>query len=160
MSWERTIDLIEKRRMLIMAMISSLLLFSACSNKNIVTTTPSETDTSEESEKSLGEAYGFTSFDLAIDTKDMKNALIATYDEKRDKTEAVYENKIEDLYLHGNKAMDKLDTIFNEMSLEPDMDAEDLIKKASEAFEIIDYKSLKLTIKFKGHDTKELMMTK
>ena len=41
---------------------------------------------------------------------------------------------MEDLYLHGNKAMEKLNTIFEKLSLEPDMDDEDIIKKASEAF--------------------------
>ena len=40
------------------------------------------------------------------------------------------------------------------------MDDEDMIKKASETFEISDYKSMKLKVKFKGHDKKELMMTK
>ncbi len=134
-------------------MISSIVLIVGCSNKNIVT----KSDTPKEP---LGETYGFTSFDLSINTQEMKEALIANYDEKSDKTEAVYENKIEDSYLHGNKAMEKLDTIFNELELEPDMDDEDMIKKASEAFGIIDYKTLKLKVKFKGHDKKELMMTK
>ena len=61
-------------------------------------------------------------------------------------------NKIEDSYLYGNKAMEKLDTIFNDLSLEADIDAEDMIKKVSEAFEImIHYKTLKLKVKFKGH---------
>jgi hypothetical protein len=145
------------RILLLIAMISSIVLIVGCSNKNIVTKSETETDTPKEP---LGETYGFTFFDLSINTKEMKDALIANYDEKSDKTEAVYENKIEDSYLHGNKAMEKLDTIFNELSLEPDMDDEDMIKKVSEAFDIIDYKTLKLKVKFKGHDKKELMMTK
>ena len=139
------------------AMISSIVLIVGCGNKNLVTKSETETDTPKEP---LGDTYGFTFFDLTIDTKEMKEALIVNYDEKRDKTEATYENKIEDSYLHGNKAMEKLDTIFNELSLESDMDDEDMIKKASEAFEVIDYKTLKLKVKFKGHDKKELMMSK
>ncbi len=138
-------------------MIFSIVLIVGCSNKNLVTESKAETENSTEA---LGDTYGFTTFNLSIDTKEMKDALIANYDEKRDKTEAVYENKIDDLYLHGNKAMDKLDTIFNDLSLDADTDAEDMIKKVSEAFEIIDYKTLKLKVKFKGHDTKEFMMTK
>ncbi len=67
---------------------------------------------------------------------------------------------MEDPTLHGDKAMEKLDTIFEELSLEPDMDDEDIIKQASEAFEVIDYTTLKLKVKFKGHDKKELMMSK
>lgn len=147
----------KKRKLQMMVMMASILIFSACSNQNLVTNPPSDTETSKES---IGETYGFTQFNLSIDTKEMKQALIANYDEKTDKTEAEYENKIEDLYLHGNAAMEKLEPIFNNLSIEPDMDAEDMVKKASEAFEVIDYKTLKLTIKFKGYDTKELMMTK
>ena len=116
-----------------------------------------KTDTPKES---IGDTYGFTIFNLTIDTKDTKNAIVANYDEKSDKTEAIYENKLEESFLHGNKAMDKLNTIFEELSLEPDMDAEDIIKKASEAFEVIDYTTLKLDVKFKGHDMKKLMMSK
>ncbi len=134
-----------------------MVVTSACSDKNIVTKPPSE----EEPEKeSLGDTYGFTSFDLAIDTKEMKLALSANYEEKPDKIEAMYENKIEETYLHGNKALEKLDSIFEELSLEPDIGDEDMIKKVSEAFEIVDYTTLKLTIKFKGHDIKKLMMSK
>lgn len=150
-------NLKKTRIMLLITIIFSIVLIVGCNNKNIVTKSETETDTSKEP---LGDTYGFTSFDLSIDTKEMKQALIATYDEKSDKTEAVYENKIEDSYLHGNKAMDRLNTIFNELSLEPDMDDEDMIKKVSEAFEIIDYKTLQLKVKFKGHDKKELMMSK
>ena len=147
----------KERLLVIIAIIVSICIVSACSNKNIVTKKSSE---DEESTESLGETYGFTSFSVKIDTKDKKEALVANYDEKRDKTEAVYENKLDDAYLHGDKAMDKLDTIFKDLAIEPDLDDEDMIKNTSEAFEIADYKSLKLTIKFKGHDTKELMMMK
>jgi len=141
------------RKTIRIAMIFALLLIVGCSNKNIVTESGSP-------KEPLGETYGFTAFDVAIDTKEIKLAVTANYDEKRDKTEATYENQMEDLYLHGNKAMDKLNTIFEELSLEPDMDDEDIIKQTSEAFEVIDYKTLKLTVKFKGYDKKVLMMSK
>ncbi|WP_255485795.1 YusW family protein [Sporosarcina sp. BP05] len=141
------------RIILRIAMISALLLIVGCSNKNLVTE-------SESPKEPLGDTYGFTAFDVAIDTKEIKGAVTANYDEKRDKTEATYENQMEDLYLHGDKAMEKLNTIFEELSLEPDMDDVDIIKQASEAFGVIDYKTLKLTVKFKGHDKKVLMMTK
>lgn len=134
-------------------MIVSLLLVSACSNKNIV-------KDAVDSEEPLGSKYGFTSFELIADTKEMKEALQANYDEKRDKKEAVYKNTMEEDFLHGDQAMEKLEPIFEELSFDPDMDDEDMIKKASKAFEIIDYKSLSLKIKFKGHDKKELKMTK
>ena len=137
--------------------ISTMLIIGACSNQNIVTKDSDEEDTSTES---LGSIYGFSQFNLSVDTKEMKGMLIVDYEEKRDKTEAVYENKVEDLYLHGDDAMEKLESIFEELEFEPDMPEEDLIKITAETFEVKDYEKLKLTIKFIGHDTKELMMTK
>lgn len=144
-----------KWRLVIIVVLACQLVISACSDKNIVKDKPDDDE-----KQSLGEQYGFTSFDVAIDTKDKKEAVIANYEEKPDKTEAMYKNKMEDAYLHGDQAMDKLDTVFQEMELDPDTDDEDLIKQTAEAFGVIDYKTLKLTVTFKGHDTKKLMMTK
>lgn len=143
--------------LLISSVIFSVLIIGACSDQNIVTKDSDEEDTSTEP---LGSTYGFSQFNLSVDTKEMKGMLIVDYEEKRDKTEAVYENKVEDLYLHGNAAMEKLESIFEELEFEPDMPDEDLIKITAETFEVKDYEKMKLTIKFKGHDTKELMMTK
>jgi len=84
---------------LLIAMIFSIVLIVGCSNKNLVTESEAETGSSKEA---LGDTYGFTSFNLSIDTTEMKEALIANYDEKRDKTEAVYENKIDDYLLSKN----------------------------------------------------------
>jgi hypothetical protein len=144
-----------KWRLLICVVLACLFIISACSNKNIVKDKPDDDE-----KQALGEQYGFTSFDIAIDTKDKKEAIIANYEEKPDKTEAMYENKMEDAYLHGDKAMDKLDGIFQEMELSPDTDDEDLIKQTAEAFGVMEYITLKLTVTFKGHDAKMLMMTK
>lgn len=127
-----------------------------CSNRNLVTKTESE----DEKKESLGSDYGFTSFRIAVDTTEMKEALVSEYDEKIDKTEAIYESKIDNNYLHGDPALEKLDPIFKELALNPDMDDEDMIKEAAKAFEVNDYKVMKLTVTFKGHDTKELMMMK
>jgi hypothetical protein len=145
------------KKVLMMAILSTIVLIGACSEKNKVTKTPEGEEISTESP---GTVYGFTLFDLAIDTKDMRHALVANYSEKKDKTEALYENKTEDLYLYGNKALEKLDPIFKELDLDPEMDDVDIIKKASEAFELIDYTSLKIKVKFKGRDIKELQMSK
>lgn len=148
-------ELKTKLRMLIIVVLSCQLIISACSDKNIVKNKPDD-----EEKQSLGEQYGFISFDIAIDTKDKKQAVIANYEEKPDKTEAMYENKMEDAYLKGDQAMDKLDKVFQEMELDPDTDDEDLIKQTAEAFGVMEYKTLKLTVTFKGHDAKKLMMTK
>ena len=90
--------------MLIIVVLACQFIISACSDKNIVKDKPDDDE-----KQSIGEQYGFTSFDVAIDTKDKKEAVIANYEEKPDKTEAMYENKMEDAYLHGDQAMDKLD---------------------------------------------------
>ena len=144
--------------LLIISVISLVLIIGACTNRNLVTKKSDEEE--DVSTESLGSKHGFTLFDMTADTKEVKEALKVTYDEKRDKTEAMYESKTEDLYLHGDEAMEKLDSLFEELEFEPDMADEDLIKKASETFEVMDYEKMKLTIKFKGHDIKELMMTK
>ena len=144
-----------KWRMLIIVVLACQFIISACSDKHIVNDKPDDDE-----KQSLGEQYGFTSFDIAIDTKDKKEAVIANYEEKTDKIEAMYENKMEDAYLHGDQAMEKLDGIFQEMELDSDTDDEDLIKQTAEAFGVMDYKTLKLTVTFKGHDAKELMMSK
>lgn len=139
--------------MFLLLMLTVVLLI-ACTNRSLVT------KKDDEEAKSLGEEYGFTMFKVTFDTTEMKEALVSSYDEKTDKTEAVYESKIEDVYLHGDEAMEKLDEIFKELELNAEMDDEDMIKETSKAFEVLDYKSIKLNVTFKGHDTKELMMTK
>lgn len=131
----------------------SILLFG-CTNRSIVTKKEDEEATS------LGEEYGFTMFNVTFDTTEMQEALVSTYDEKIEKTEASYESKIDDVYLHGDEAMDKLDSIFKELDLNAEMDDEDMMKETSKAFEVIDYQTMKLKVKFKGHDTKDLMMSK
>lgn len=138
---------------IVLLLCVSVLLF-ACTNRSLVT------KKEDEEEKLIGEEYGFTMFNVSFDTTEMKEALVSMYDEKTDKTEAVYESKIEDIYLHGDKAMDKLGPIFKELALDPEMDDEDMIKETSKAFEVIDYKTMKLKIRFKGHDTKDLLMSK
>lgn len=150
-------SILNKRKINVaIVIIFSTLLIVGCTNRNLV----KKTDAEDEEKVDLGSEYGFTSFNLSVDTTEMKEALISEYDEKIDKTEAVYESKIDNLYLHGDKAMEKLDKIFKEISLNPEMDDEDMIKETSKAFEVIDYKVMKLKVQFKGHDTKELMMSK
>lgn len=130
------------------------MLCLGCTNRNLVT------EKEDTPATSIGEEYGFTMFNVMFDTTEMKEALVSRYEEKIDKTEAIYESKIENVYLHGDEAMDQLDPIFKELDLNPEMDDEDMIKKTSKAFEVIDYQTMKLKVTFKGHDTKELMMSK
>lgn len=145
----------KKRLQIVILLLLISILLSACVNRNIVT----KNDEDEE-EESIGEEYGFTMFDVTVDTTEMKEALTSSYEVKSDKTEAVYENKIDAVFLHGDEAMEKLDGIFKELELDPEIDDEDLIKETAKAFEVMGYKSMKLKVTFKGYDTKELMMTK
>ncbi len=129
---------------------------TACDTKSTVTKMPA-TITSKEK---LAEHYGFSLFNLSIDTEELKQAIVVKFETKSDYTIAKYENSINDEILNGNKAMKKLDELFNSLSLEADMDAEDMIKEVSKAVEITDYKNLQFGIQFKGYDKKEMMLTK
>ncbi|GKV55843.1 hypothetical protein NCCP2222_17900 [Sporosarcina sp. NCCP-2222] len=138
-------------------LISVLLLFvfvlSACSDRTIVTDR-------KESKETVGDTYGFTSFNLTIETKMEKQAVTVMYEEKPKRTEAEYSNKEKGISTFGNKAMKKLDELFKSMKLTPDMPEEDMIKTVSETFEISDYKMIKLSVKFVGHDAKEIRISK
>lgn len=144
----------KKRFQITILLCFAIVLLVACTNRSIVT------KKNDEDPEEIGEAYGFTMFNVSFDTTEMKEALVSRYDEKIDKTEAVYENKIDAVFLHGDKAMEKLDEIFKALELDSEMDDEDMIKETAKAFEVLDYRSLKLKVTFKGRDTKELMMTK
>ncbi|MFS0574010.1 YusW family protein [Sporosarcina sp. 179-K 3D1 HS] len=147
----------QKKGYRIALLIMIVCMLAACQNKNIVTKGPDGEDISEEP---VGSLYGFTEFDFSVDTKDKKEAIQAMYKEGRVHTEANYLNKVEDTYLRGNKALKKLDEIFSGMSVDPETEDMDLIKQATEAFEISDYEKASLKIKFKGHDQKDLMFSK
>lgn len=148
------IGLNKKSIQMVILLLLIVVLLVACTNRSLVK------KKDEEETGAVGEKYGFTMLHVSFDTSEMKEALVSRYDEKVDKTEAVYENNIDAVFLHGDKAMEKLDQIFTDLELDPEMDDEDMIKEASKAFEVMDYKSLKLEVTFKGHDTKQLMMKK
>ncbi|MEK3934827.1 YusW family protein [Sporosarcina sp. FSL W7-1349] len=141
----------------IASLIVILCLLAACQNKNIVTKGPEGEDISDEPNGSL---YGFTEFVFSVDTKDKKEAIQAMYKEGRVHTEANYLNKIENIYVRGNKALKKLNEIFPDMSIDPETDDLDIIKQVTEAFEISDFEKASVKVKFKGHDPKDLMFTK
>ena len=100
--------------------------------------------------ETMGIKYGFISFKLDVDTADLTDAIEADYDEDRTETEAKYDNKIENLNLRGDEAMNKLDAIFKDLSLTHDMTEEEAIKKVSDAFGIKDYTTIELEIKYNG----------
>ncbi|QTD42582.1 YusW family protein [Sporosarcina sp. Te-1] len=142
-----------KIRKLTSVLLLLILFLFACSDRTIVTDR-------KEMKGNLGDTYGFTSFHLTIDTKMEKQSVLVMYEEKPKRIEAEYENKEKGITSFGNKAMKKLDELFKSLELTSDMAEEDMIKTISETFEISDYKMIKLSIKFVGHDAKEIQMSK
>lgn len=130
--------------------LSSFILI-ACSNQNLV---------SKEEAKKIVEEYNITSFSVIIDTKEQSEALSVSFTEKKDRSEADFSHKEDDVHLHGDKALTKLKDAFDKMSLDPEIEETDLIKNTAEAFEFKDFKMIKIEITFKGHDSKEIMMSK
>lgn len=138
-------------------LITTLLLCSACGNKNKVTVFP---DGMKEKDNEPGEVYGYTEYNMTVDIKELKEAIIVEFKEGQNITEALYKNKIDNIYVHGNEALEKIGPLFESLDFDPTMEDLDMIKKASEVFEINDYTSLKLDIKFKGYDKKQLKFMK
>lgn len=169
-------DMKKKSTLLIIAVVSSLLLLGACGTKKVTNPPANTTGTTGETgvtnnnvgtgtetgtgtgkttgNETFGTKYGFTSFDLDIDTVELTDAIEVNYDEDRTETEAKYENKSENLSLHGDEAMNKLDTIFKDLSLTHDMKEEEVIKKVSDAFGIKDYSTIELEIKYNDQEEK------
>lgn len=142
---------IMKRHTIIVATI--VLLLIGCSNRSIVTDKEVQTAVKESN-------YPFTSLSLIIDTDRMANALTIQFDEGTKQLEARYENKEEEIFLHGNKAMKKIEELFTNWEIDPEMREEDLVKAAADAVEMKEYKVLKLTIEFKGYNPKKITFSK
>lgn len=140
------------RKLCVLVLISILLLVG-CTNRQIVKNLKVD-------EMELGERYGFTMLQVSFDTAAIKEAVVSRYDEKTEQIEATYKNRVDHVFLEGDQAMEKLDSIFEEMEIDAKMDDEDLIKEVAKAFQMAEYKVLKLKVKFKGYETKELMLTK
>jgi outer membrane murein-binding lipoprotein Lpp len=133
------------------AVVCCFVLVSGCSNQNIVPKTEAS---------NVVDTYGITSFNLTIDTQDEKGALEASFSEKKERSEAEYTNKKEDVALHGKKALDKIMEAFETMKPDPEAEETELITGAAEAFEFKDYKMIQLEITFKGYDPKEIKFSK
>ena len=132
-------------------LVCSTMIVCGCSNQNIITKTEA---------KNVVDTYGITSFNLTIETKEEKEALKATFTEKKERSEAEYLNKKEDIALHGKKALEKIMKAFETMKPDPEAEETELITRAAEAFEFKDYKMIRLEITFKGYDPKEIMFSK
>ncbi|MCM3638107.1 YusW family protein [Sporosarcina luteola] len=127
------------------------IVVSGCSNQNLVP----KTEASD-----VVDTYGITSFTVTIDTNEEQEALTASFSEKKERSEAEYTNKKEEVALHGKKALKKIMEAFEKMQPDPESEETEMIKSAAEAFGFKEYKMIRLEVKFKGYDSKEIMFSK
>ncbi len=140
----------------------SLLLLTACgeATDNTVETDPADSSPVESNESVTPTNYGFTSFDLSIDTPDDNDAIDVDYETGRSGTEIDYQNKMEETSLGGDEAGTALDPIFSNLEMTPEMSQEEIISKITEAFGVTEYQDFELEVEFedgtevKWEDTK------
>lgn len=92
----------------------SILFLTACGEMtdNTVETDPADSSPVENNRYVIPTNYGFTSFDLSIDTLDDKDTIDVDYETRRSGTEIDYQNKLEDISLGGDEAGTALDSFF------------------------------------------------
>lgn len=127
------------------------MMVSGCSNQNIIPKAEAS---------NVVDTYGITRFTVTIETKEEKEALKASFTEKKERSEAEYLNKKQEVALHGKKALKKITQAFEKMEPDPEAEETELIKKVAEAFGFKDYKMIRVEITFKGYDSKEIMFSK
>ncbi|NME05331.1 YusW family protein [Psychrobacillus sp. BL-248-WT-3] len=127
-----------KGKVLSSIFLSSALLLGACGDKEEVSDPP--TTEAAESE------FGFTSFDLDIDTAEQRDAVEASFEVETNGVEAEYVNSLDSQKLHGDEAYEFLKPIFTDLALTKDMTKEEVIEKVNTAFGISDYTEFDLEI--------------
>ncbi len=93
-----------------------------------------------------GNGYGFSSFDLEIDV-DGKDAIDADY-KVTEKADADYENKLKNVKLKNNKAMDELNKMFIEIRITKDTPQQEVIDKILQWFSLETYSKFDLEVDF------------
>ncbi|MEK4523796.1 YusW family protein [Psychrobacillus sp. FSL W7-1457] len=127
-----------KGKVLSSTFLSAALLLGACGDKEEVSDPP--TTEAVESE------FGFTSFDLDIDTAEQRDAVEASFEVETNGVEAEYVNSLDSQKLHGDEAYEFLKPIFTDLALTNDMTKEEVIEKVNTAFGISDYTEFDLEI--------------
>jgi hypothetical protein len=93
-----------------------------------------------------GDGYGFTTFDLDIDV-DGKDAIEADYD-VTEKADADYENKLKNIKLKNNKAMDELNKMFLEIRITKDTPQQEVMDKILQWYGLETYTKFDLEVNF------------
>lgn len=127
-----------KGKVLSSIFLSSALLLGACGDKDEVSDPP--TTEAAQSE------FGFTSFDLDIDTAEQRDAVEASFEVDTNGVEAEYVNSLDSQNLKGDEAYEFLKPIFNDLALTKDMAKEEVIEKVLTAFGISDYTEFDLEV--------------
>ncbi|MDN4607864.1 YusW family protein [Sporosarcina highlanderae] len=140
-----------KKMVFFIILIQLLLIATACSDQNIIP---------KDKAKNVVDTYGIKTFSVTIETKEQKEALKASFTEKKDRSEAEYSNKKDEVNLHGEKALKKIIEAFEKLDPDPEADEVELIKKTAEAFDFKDFQMIRLEVIFKGYDSKEIMFSK
>ena len=143
----------KKRFRLGAVLITGALLLGACGNfgKNADKPNREDADIILESEKEggsieTGSGYGFSSFDLDIDV-DGKDAIEADFEVKK-RAEADFENKLENVKLKDQKAMDELNLFFKEIRITKDTPKQEVIDKILQWFQLDTYSKFDLEVEF------------
>lgn len=97
-------------------------------NDNADGTTDNSTD--------LNSKYNFTSFSLEADVENDNDAVDVEFEVESDETESSYKDKIAGVDLHGDEAMDELDSIFNSFRFDENTADEEVLSEVLEAFNI------------------------
>jgi hypothetical protein len=134
-------------------LITSALMLGACGNfgKNANKPNREEAAITLEREKEggslqTGDGYGFTIFDLEIDVEG-KDAIDAEYDVTK-KADAGYENKLTNVKLKDNKAMDELNKLFIEIKITKDTPQQEVIDKILKWYGLETYSKFNLEVDF------------
>lgn len=101
--------------------------------------------------------YSFQKFELDVDYPDMEDAIEVEYDnEPGDEFEASYEDRTQDIRIHGDEAMNKLDKIFSTFDFDENTAEDEVLDAVVEAFEIRDdARKVELEIEFNNGVEKE-----
>ena len=153
-----------KYKLLSTTLLTSALILGACggnnnneSDENVPKSTlvdPEQENTVEDTfkEENPENNFGFTSFDLHIDTPDNSDAVVAQY--KEDSEESVYFNMHTASNSQGEAANALLQPIFKELQPLKAMSDEEVIQRVTSAFEVEEYTKLVLKIEYEDGETK------
>lgn len=131
-------------------LIAGLVLLGACvknpdsdeSDEPDITSKPETEGGSMET----GDGYGFTTFDLTIET-DGEETIHTDYNVEK-KAEATYVDKTKDIDVNGEDAMDELFYLFDHLRLTKDTPDDEVIDKVLEHYELEDYSTFTLDVEF------------